>query len=341
MSDAQTTASEPVSTSPTLESLNSSQMDHWRMTGELPSSEASSETPPADSSPAQPVEQADRTESLSPPASEPGKPSKPNAETRKPELESDIQTLLQRRASLRAEVEAEERRRESLKPTPDATPAASSPATARSLVETISAPDIDRAPLSDTEFFAQYPDASLVDLTRYAAQYQALSFHRAQAVQQARQGRIDTFNTRMADAVASDPQFWSKIDPRLNAKPVDHLAPGEVMTAANVIAQEMLTSAAPAALLTHLTAHPDVLHRLLTSPNAITIARELGRIEASLSSTAHQPAPAGDPVSLAPPPSPTLGKKPAQPADELADAIKSGDFARYKELTDRKELRTA
>ena len=342
MSDVQSVASEPTSAAPALESLNSTQMDHWRMTGEMPSSEGSAETPPADSSPAQPAEQADRTESLSPPASEPGKPSRTNAETRKPELEQDIQSLLSRRAALRAEVEAEERRREHLRPTPDATPAASSPAPAKSLIETIQTPDIDRAPLTDTQFFEQYPEASLVDLTRYAAQYQALSLQRTQAVQQKKQGRIDTFSTRMAEAVASDPQFWSKVDPRLaSAKTVDNLGPGESMTAANVIAQELLTSAAPAALLTHLTAHPDVLNRLLMSPNAITIARELGRIEASLSLTANQPAPAGDPVSLAPPPAPTLGKKPAQPADELAEAIKSGDFARYKELTDQKELRTA
>jgi hypothetical protein len=342
MSDAQTVASDTIPSTPSLESLDSSQFDHWRMTGELPSSDSSAETPPADSSPAKPAEQADQTESLRQPASEPGKPSKPNAETRKPELENDIQTLLQRRAALRAEVEAEERRRESLRPIQDATPAESSPATAKSLLETIQSPDIDRPPLTDTQFFELHPEATMVDLARYATQYQTLSFQRSQRAQQEQGGRVDAYTAKMAEAIAADPQFWSHIDPRLmNVTPSDWLPSGATRTAANDLAQEILTSAAPAALLKHLTANPEELHRLLASPNAVALARGIGRIEASLTSTAPQPAPAGDPVSLAPPPSPTLGKKPAQPVDELAEAIKSGDFARYKELTDRKELRTA
>lgn len=313
------------------------------MTGELPSSGSSTEaeTPNADSSPAQPVAQADQTESSRPPASEPGKPSKPNAETRKPELQNDIQELLAERARLRAEVEAERARYQSVKPL-DVSPAVSSPATARSLSETIQTPDIDRPPLTDAEFTELYPDATLIDLNRYAAQYQILSHQRQQAQTQERQGRTRTFTEKITDALTADPQFWTGIDPRLaSATPVDLLPAGTPETPANVIAQEIMLSDAPAALLKHLSAHPEVLNRLLASPNAIAIARGIGRIEASLTSTAPQPAPAGDPVSLAPPPLPTLGKKPAQPADELSEAIKSGDFARYKELTDRKELRTA
>lgn len=334
MSDALTVASEPTTTSPSLDSLDSSQYDHWRTTGTLPSSEESTSTPKAESSPAQPVEQADRIGVVDPPASEPGTPSKPNAETRKPELESDIRDLLAERARIKADIEA----LRSSKPTVDATPPASSPGTARPLIEAIKSPDIDRPPLSDAEFFAQYPDATLVDLNRYAARYEILSDRRHAEVTQTVQGRTSGYTAKMADALKADPQLWTSLDPRLNAAPVDVLPAGVTPTAANALAQEILTCDDPAAVLKHLTAHPEALTRLLAAPNGLAIARGLGRIEASLSSTAQQPAPAGDPVSLAPKPTPSLGKKPAQPADELADAIRTGDFAKYSELTNRKEL---
>lgn len=314
------------------------------MTGELPSSDETPKTPPVDSSPAQPAEQADRTESLSPPASEPGKPSKPNAETRKSELQNEIQDLLAQRARLRADIEADHARTQNLKPAPDAQPAASSPAPARSLSETIQSPDITRAPLSDSEFFSQYPDATLVDLNRYAAQYQLLTYLRTQEATASVQGRKQTYAEKMADTLKTTPNFLETVDRRLvTALALDDLPADVTPTALNAVAQEIFTSDAPAALMTHLTAHPDELNRLLALPNYGAIARSIGRLEASLSSTAPQPAPAGDPVSLAPKPTPELiGKKPAQPADELQDAINRGDFARYKELTDRRELsRTA
>jgi hypothetical protein len=212
-------------------------------------------------------------------------------------------------------------------------------------METIQSPDIDRAPLSDSEFFALYPEASLVDLQRYVTRYEMLSDRRTQGVQQEWQTLTQTYQSRVADATKADPKFWDGVtfDPRIDVHPANRMPAGAEITAANVIAQEILTSEAPAPLLKYLNTHPEELNRLLASPHPGAVARAIGRIEASLSLTAPQPAPAGDPVSLAPKPTPDLiGKKPAQPADELADAIKSGDFARYKELTDRKELsRTA
>ena len=125
MSDVSTVASEPTVQTPSLESLDSTQLDHWRMTGELPSADTPS-TPPADSSPAQPAEQADRTESSLSPASEPGKPSKKsNADTR-------VSELLNERHQIREEVERLRRELAEARTPPrtDAPPAASSPAPA-------------------------------------------------------------------------------------------------------------------------------------------------------------------------------------------------------------------
>lgn len=312
-----------------LDSLNSDQLSTWRMTGNLPDA-PTSQTPPPESSPDKPVEQAAETAAITPPASEPGKPPKNDAETR-------IAELLAERARLRADLDAARASKPSDAPRP-----ASEPATARSLAETIQTPDLSRAPLTEDAFFAAFPESTVGDFARYVASYEFTSRQQAQTVQQHRAGLWQSYATRIDDALKTDPEFLKSIDPRLaNARPAIDLAPGEVATSENAVAQEIMTSEIPDKLLRHLSSHPDELNRLLALPSLPAISRAIGRLEASLSSTAPPPAPAGSPVSLAPPPTPTLGKKPAQPADELSEAIKSGDFARYRELQNRKEMRSA
>lgn len=128
--DAQPAASSPAPavspSSVSLDSLNETELQAWRMDGKLPT-ERQAATPPADSSPATPeIAQAASTDAPRPAASEPATPAK-GAEARIPELLKHRKDALERaeRAERRAaELEAR------LQPKPDVTPAVSSPAPA-------------------------------------------------------------------------------------------------------------------------------------------------------------------------------------------------------------------
>ena len=103
MADAQPAESSPApGPAPSLESLTPTERTEWRMTGNLP--EPPTESPsPAESAPAEPVEQVASTEASPSPAPEPGTPRKSNADTRIPEL-------LKARAAERERAERAERR---------------------------------------------------------------------------------------------------------------------------------------------------------------------------------------------------------------------------------------
>jgi hypothetical protein len=70
------------------------------------------------------------------------------------------------------------------------------------------------------------------------------------------------------------------------------------------------------------------------------IAREVGRLEASLASPASPtvPPPQVKVVSSAPAPPPTLGSKPSIPGDEIEEALATGDFRKYRDAMNRQEM---
>lgn len=355
MNDAAPTLATPASDAPAadpLGALSSQERSHWRLTGELPTQTepasdlgegAADESPNVDrtSLPGQPGDQAAETAASIPPASKPGTPSKKsNADTRKAELNAEILALKNERDRLRAERESYQA------PTyqpPVVTPE-SRPASPPDLASTLSNPDTRQPMLTEESFWQQFPNATVGDFARYVARYELRAESALRDDYTARKTRVDPFYSRLEQRKAEDPAYLDRIDARVKALvPVDLLPPGTRPNAGNIIAQAVVTSPQSLELMEHLTEHPEVLDRLHASPSADVIVREIGRLESKLetSKTATPAAPAALPVSLAPAPTVTLGSKPSQPADELADAIRTGDFARYRELQNRKEMKRA
>lgn len=317
----------------------------WRMTGTLPNlsdapdvdAQTSTE---ADSSPAKPVEQAASTDASTPPASETGTPKKNTAETRKAELNAEIKAML-------AEIDTLKATRESLRARPSADTdvnAAPSPAPqSASLEAVITAPDLSRPMLKDAEFYERFPDASITDFMRYTARYEFGAVEQAKSAQQAQRSRVEFYNKAITKAVDEFPNLESRVPTVLrDVAPVELLKPGEAAGPLNYAMQEIWNSDKAGQLLIHIADHPDVLTKIQQSRSAAETIRTIAQLEARLeTASVSPPAPAGNPVSLAAPPPSTLGKKPAQPADELTDAIRTGDFARYRELQNQKELKRA
>jgi hypothetical protein len=333
-SDAQSAASSAAPT-PTdvLGSLSETELSTWRTSGELPDRSSSSS---ADSTPAAPAGQAAETSASSDaPASEPGQPKKKNAESRKAELDTEIQTLLQKRHALRQEIDDAERRRGT--PPRIDVPAASSPATGVPLAQIVDAPDATRPFLSDAEFFTAYPEATLGDYGLYTARYALTADRVRQSVQSARQDRLGRFGEQFVHAAEADPTFKTSLSPRVLAlTPTDLLQSGVAPTASNDIAQAIITSPAATALLRHFSAHPDDLDRLEQLPSESARAREMGRLEARMETPVA--APVVKTTSSAPPPPTTLGSKTQTPTDDAESAIAAGDVARYFEIMNRREV---
>ena len=315
-----------------LASLSAADRATWRLTGDLPGEKKTEPTPDppspnADSTPAVPAEPGARTGAEQLAASEPAKP----------KTEDRFQTLLRERHEATERATRLERELADLRaaaPKPDA-PKASSTTPPPSLADTVAAPDLSKPALSDVAFFAAYPEASLGDFNRYVTRHEMGLATRQTQAQAARQTREQAARAAMAPAEKADAAFMSKQSPDVVAlTPIDFLAPGQTVTAANVVAQEMFVSPALPQLMQHFTDHPEELARLKTLP-PLAIAREIGRLEAKVVSA---PAPRPQTVSTAPPPPTTLGTKVVTQADEVESAVAAGDFRRYREAQNRREM---
>lgn len=311
-----------------VERLDAPQRAEWLKTGERPTAASASEVPDAsaDSSPAVPNASAAETAVSTPPASEPGTPTrKPNAESRKAQLSAEIQDLLRQRALLQHEITQARPT-----PSPDAS-AASSPA------------PLDFPPF---EQWLGQPGNEGQDYDTYRDHREDFRQGRSAAVSaqvQAKASRHQAFVQRVATAATADPEWTNKVHPHLlGMRTVDSLAPGEEMTAAHVLAQEIYESDAPVAVLQHLTQHPEDIHRLLTAPTFAAIARSVGALATRLthnSSASTVPSvPTVKTTTDAPPPPPTLGSRPHTPEDEVLAAHRSGDFRRFRDAANARDI---
>ena len=283
--------------------------------------------PPAEPAPAQPGDQAASTDATPPPASEPGKPAtghKGNAETRKAELQREINDLLAQRARLRDETRTPQ------PPQPaDSAPAPSSPSPAKPVLA-----DFEADP--DT-----YPDP-------YAAWVEAVADWRATQILEAREAkqrqetearqrvesersRIETFRSRVQAVETETPGFWDGLSAEVKELRTlsQAQAAGVRPTPLNAVAEELLDCENPAVLMRRWTEHPEDLRALerASGPRALLI--EFGRqLERATAKPA--PKPPAKTVSDAPPPPTTLGSRPAAPVEALEAAANAGDFDAFK-----------
>lgn len=338
MAEAATADSSPALLSEAVAQLNTTERAHWKLTGELPSSkDDTSRTPNADPSPASPAEPAAETAATPSADSEPAPSNKKrgNADTRRAELQADIDALLKRRAALREEVG-----RTAPPATPsgsDAKAAASSPAPEKpTLADLLRAPDVTKPMMTDRQFFDAYPDAGLHEMNAYITRYVLLQ-DRADAERRASlESAQSRYRTHYEKATQADPDLPSKLPARfLNASPVIQETSGPL----NFAAREIQDSEHGDAILGYLGEHPEEIDRLDTLPDPAAVIRAIARLEARItSSTSTQPTPAKRGISAAPAPTTSLGRRATAPADESLAAVADGDVRRFIDVENRREL---
>lgn len=150
--------------------------------------------------------------------------------------------------------------------------------------------------------------------------------------------RNRAFNSRIADVVKTDPQFWEGISPDVKAlRPRADLRPGERPTAANDLADEILDNPLGPRLMVHLTEHPDVFDRLASARSRSQLYVELGKLYATFEQapqTSHTKQ-----ISSAPAPVTVLGTKAAEAANPIDAAVADNDVARFR--AQRRQARAA
>lgn len=164
--------------------------------------------------------------------------------------------------------------------------------------------------------------------------------------------QAQSFSERLTKAKAEDPEFVTSLRPELaSAVPLSGLKQGQRATFANVVAEIAFHSDAPAALLKHLSLHPedaDTITKLPQHQWLSAVARLDGRLAGapapvdpsspSPSSGARAPATsaAPSPISAAPAPSPTISRA-RSTTDPQASAFSRGDFEEWDRIEQQKE----
>lgn len=297
-------------------------------------------TPPAASSPA----------SETPPPAD-SSPATPEKRTDKRATENRVPDLLAERAQLRLENERLQRelaQHRQPAPPPDARPAAPSPA---------KAPTITYPPeLSSYDtYLAKQPDASYEDYMDARADFrtdQREQQRDASRREQDERSQVDSsirardqaYAERMAKVRDADPQFLETVSEDVKRlKPFEAFERNEhglrdpgtgqyVKPGYPAIAEEILSSSDPYALMRHFSDHPQELHRM-AGLHPRQLLKEMGALERSLTKSDTPATPATPPaktVTDAPPPPTYLGTRPAPPVNPVEAAVAADDVAAYR-----------
>lgn len=196
---------------------------------------------------------------------------------------------------------------------------------------------------------AKYPDgqydrAYIKDQARYEArqeiraqQAEARTKYDADQRERVIGTRIDKYLERVV-AVAPYDEFMTRVSPAIQAlKPSHALAPGERPTAQTALADALLDSETPTALMLHLTEHTDTFRRLLTL-HPIQVIREIGKIEARLD-TAPSGSVSAPGISQAKPPIKPVGSAPTVSDDE--DLSNDADLDKHIRVENARERTVA
>jgi hypothetical protein len=260
-------------------------------------------------------------------------------------LDADIQARLKRRHEVAQEIAREEGRLAALRAQSqpqDVKPPAPSPGPAV-------AQDDPEPQLTDYEADpAKYPDpysAWMRSVGRWEArqeyrQQEQARHQREQAERQAKtaQEREAGFRSKLTEATKADPAFIESLSPDVLAlKPFSKLGPGDVPSALNAVAEEIVSSDNPTGLMRYFSDHPEALQRCAGMVPA-KLFRELGRIEASLAGATSAPT---QTITNAPRPPTTLGSQPAQANGSTDAAAQRGDVSAFFAARRREKLARA
>lgn len=335
----------PTAYSDAVGSLSPSEKASWRLTGELPKTSDAPEAEPAPadtsspsteaaSSPAEPDVQDVSTETAPPPASEPGTPKKANAETRKAQLNAEIQALLAKKKALETDLASSTRASQ----VPDVRPASSpvQPETP-TLAAVIRTPDLSKPILPETEFYETFQDASALDYIRYASRYEALSVHQEMRQQQTVAERRAAFSQAITTATTDHPDLLTLLPQALQYAPPVELLDGAPAGPLNYVMQEACSAESPSAVLRYLADHPETVVALQATRTPLETVRMMGQITARVQSPSVPPQSVVKTTTSAPAPPHTLGSKAAPPVDEIKAAVAAGNSRRYNELMNARE----
>lgn len=305
-----------VDPSDTIAAMSETERHDWRMTGKLP--DAKDPTPPADSSPAEPVEQVASTDAAVEATTEVAAADPIKAKTKARIDEVLAGQARERARAERAEAHIRDLEARSHQPPPDARPAASSAAPAGLVKPDPAAFDYGTSDPAYLEALTDYKVAVSV-----AQQREAWDQH-AQHVRAFEESTrvITAFEQKAAQARQAHPDF----------DVVAMLAPTEIQpgTAADLW---VLEDEAGAEILYHLQqpAHAAERRRILAMDPRSQL-KELVRLGDRLTA---QPPTARS--TQAPPPPPTLSTR-ATPGDPVERAIRDGDTAAYNKHMNEREL---
>lgn len=295
--------------------------DTWRKTGDLPTEETpATETPNSEvqdppsseeSAPSAPVKSAD------PGAAPPQKNSKPSAEVRKEQLNTEIRELIRKRDEL-------------LKASPTSVTPTSQPAAEKpkvSVEPTIYDLDEHGQPkyTGDKAYDNFHADLRKYDREQILKEVESrqTQSQKSQKIQEAEQVISKVWQDRVKEARERYADFDVALSPDL---PI----PQGSVADAFVLDSEHGTD-----VLYHLAKNPDELKRI-TALNPIQQARELVKIELTFAKpAAKSPAPK---ITQAPPPPHQVGGKGTIMADEVEQALKEDDFAAFQAAENRREL---
>lgn len=212
----------------------------------------------------------------------------------------------------------------------------------------------------------KYPDGQFdltfqEDLGRWAGRQEfakartaAEQTHRDATERQAHDARVQQFETQATTfkervqavnphLLGSDPAQVAEaaktagINPDLlTLKPSIMLQPGERPTFGHAIADVLLQSDQPEALMRHLSKAGEADRLSALDPAAFY--REIGRIEASFAKPVAVTTTSPKTITEAPAPPPTVATGSGNTTDPVEAALKAGDFPRYQQAKRRKEL---
>lgn len=152
---------------------------------------------------------------------------------------------------------------------------------------------------------------------------------------------VKTFNEHLETAKAADPDFLDRVDNELlSIFPTFMLTPDQTPGPANDMAEAIVKSDNTAALMLHMSAHPEEVRRILALPTPLDVAVAMGRLDATVG---RAEAPPSVPV---PSVAPTMSKAhaPVTPVttstskatDEVTDDSSLDDHFRIYNAQDRK-----
>jgi hypothetical protein len=147
---------------------------------------------------------------------------------------------------------------------------------------------------------------------------------------------VQAFNERVMKAAEVDADLMRRVSPEmLELKPTFTLPPGTPARPENDIAQAIVESEHPEALLVHFSEHSEDYERLLRLPDTYQVVRAIGALEARLEKGQQPGNVIAEAVSKAKPPvKPISGS--AQYNDDLSDDIDFDEYVRLANARDRR-----